>query len=190
MLVSVDCRERGDRLNLSARRAAPWDAAEGTLIGFRPEDFQVEARRGGGRRRAPAASAPPAKAPPAAARNGNATSASPTPPAATTEAEAPGVRSPVGGEASQLVITIYETEDDVTDKALLSSVGALLRDHPGSGEVRLVIHDTDGLEQEFYLDRAAVSNELARSIEKVLAANKGTAVARHGRQLAGAVVGS
>ena len=100
------------------------------------------------------------------------------------------MRSPVGGESSQLVITIYETEDDVTDRALLSSVGALLRDHPGSGEVRLVIHDTDGLEQEFDLERAAVSNELARSIEKVLAANKGKAIVMHGRQPAGAAVGS
>ena len=99
------------------------------------------------------------------------------------------MHSPVGGEASQLVITIYETEDDVTDKALLSSVGALLRDHPGSGEVRLVVHDTDGLEQEFYLDRAAVSDELAGRIEKVLAANKGKAIVMHGRQLAGAGAG-
>ena len=198
VLVSLECRERGDRLNLSARRAAPWDATEGTLVGFKPEEWQVEPRRNGKRRRAPAASTAPAKPPAAVAapvpeRNGASNPPSPPPPpppAATTEAEAPGVRSPVGGESSQLVITIYETEDDVTDRALLSSVGALLRDHPGSGEVRLVIHDTDGLEQEFDLERAAVSNELARSIEKVLAANKGKAIVMHGRQPAGAAVGS
>ena len=190
VLVSVECRERGDRLNLSARRAAPWNAAEGTLVGFRPEDFQVETRRSGGRRRPPAASTPPPQPAPPAPRNGNGNgaSASPPPPAATTEAESPGVRSPVGGD-SQLVITIYETEDDVTDKALLKTVEALLGDHPGGDEVRLVIHDTDGLEQEFDWKQAAVSEELARSIEKVLAANKGTARLARSRQLAGAAAG-
>ncbi len=201
-LVSVECRERGDRLNLSARHAVPWDATEGTLIGFRPEDFQVEARRSGRRRRPPAsapaanAAPPPPKPPPPAARNGTANGASngaapppPPPPAATTEAEAPGVRSPVGGD-SQLVITIYETEDDVTDKVLLKTVEALLRDHSGADQVRLVIHDTDGLEQEFDWIQAAVSEELARSIEKVLAANKGAARLTRARQLAGAAAGA
>ena len=77
----------------------------------------------------------------------------------------------------------------MTDKALLSSVAALLQDRPGPDEVRLVIHDTDGLEQEFDLERAAVSDELARSIEKVLAANKGTARLSRGRQLVGAGAG-
>ena len=193
VLVSVDCRDRGDRLNLSARRAAPWDATEGTLIGFRPEEWQVEPRRGGGRRRAPAQRPPaPQTPPPAAARaangngNGNGASPPPPPPAATTEAESPEVRSPVGRDSAQLVITIYETEDEMTDKALLSSVAALLQDRPGPDEVRLVIHDTDGLEQEFDLERAAVSEELARSIEKVLAANKGTARLSRSRQLAAA----
>ncbi len=199
VLVSVECRERGDRLNLSARRAAPWDAAEGTLIGFRPEEFQVEPpRRGNGRRRAPAPKPPAATAPAPAARNGNGASAnsspptsSPTPtPAATTEAERPGVRSPVGGEASQLIITIYETEDEVTDKALLKTVEAMLEEYPGSDEVRLVIHDTDGLEQAFDWKQAAVSDDLARSIEKVLAANKGTARRTRSRQLAEARAGS
>ena len=64
VLVSVECRERGDQLNLSVRRAAPWDSAEGTLIGFTPEQWQVEPpRRGrGNRRQAPpkASSKPPA----------------------------------------------------------------------------------------------------------------------------------
>ena len=99
------------------------------------------------------------------------------------------MRSPVGGEGSHLVITIYETEDEVTDKAILKTVEALLQDHPGSDGVRLVIHDTDGLEQEFDWTQAAVSEELARSIEKVLAANKGTARRTRARQLAGAGAG-
>ncbi|MYI86641.1 MAG: DNA polymerase III subunit alpha, partial [Dehalococcoidia bacterium] len=188
--VSLECRERGDRLNLSARRAVPWNAADGTLIGFRPEEFQAPPRRGGGRRRATAQSvAPTPPAPPPATttpRNGNGAIAAPPPPAATTEAESPEVRSPVGGEGSQLVITIYETEDDVTDRALLKTVEALLGDHPGGDGVRLVIHDTDGLEQEFDWKQASVSEELARSIEKVLAANKGTARLTRSPNLAGA----
>tara|TARA_B100001123_G_scaffold209466_2_gene236972 strand:- start:2384 stop:6016 length:3633 start_codon:yes stop_codon:yes gene_type:complete len=189
VLVSVECRERGDRLNLSARRAAPWDASEGTLVGFRPEEFQVEPpRRGGTRRRAAQASKPATRSNSPSAANGN-RGAAPPPPAATTEAESPGVRSPVGGETSQLIITIYETEDDVTDKVLLKTVEALLADHPGQDEIRLVIHDTDGLEQEFDWKQASVSEELARSIEKVLAANKGTARLSRSRQLAGAGVG-
>ncbi len=194
VLVSVECRERGDRLNLSARRAVPWDAAGGTLIGFRPEEFQVEPVRGGRRRPQQAKAAkPPAPAPPPASNGhgaGNGASAPPPPPpAATTEAESPGVRSPVGGETSQLVITIYETEDAVTDRALLKGVEALLRDHPGSDEVRLVIHDTDGQEQEFDWTQAAVSEELARSIEKMLASTKGTARPTRARQPAGVGAG-
>ncbi len=194
-LVSVECRERGDRLNLSARRAVPWDAAEGTLIGFRPEEFQVEPVRRGRRRpqQAQAAKPPAPPAPPPAPNGhgtGNGASAPPPPaPAATTEAESPGVRSPVGGETSQLVITIYETEDAVTDRALLKGVEALLRDHPGSDEVRLVIHDTDGQEQEFDWTQAAVSEELARSIEKMLASTKGTARPTRARQPAGVGAG-
>ena len=184
-LVSVECRERGDRLNLSARRAAPWDASEGTLIGFRPEEFQVEpARRGNGRRRASAPKPPSPPSAPPAARNGSGAGvngASPAP-AATTEAESPEVRSPVGAEASQLIITIYETEDANADRALLKAVETLLLDHPGADEVRLVIHDTDGQEQAFDWKQAAVSDELARSIEKVLAANKGTARRTRARQ--------
>ena len=201
-LVSVECRERGDRLNLSARRAAPWDAEEGRLVGFTPELWQVEERRGGNaanRRRpdngaptrpanggAPRASAPPA--PPAGAANGTggtngaASAPPPAPPAATTEAERPGVRSPVGGEGARLLITVYETEDATTDKALLECVAALLRDHAGEDEVRLVVHDTDGLDQEFDFMRASASEELARSIEKVLAASKGTARLVRARQ--------
>ncbi len=187
VLVSVECRERGDRLNLSARRAVPWDAAAGRLIGFTPELWQVEARGGGRRRRSsPPPSAPraaPAATATATPRNGGARNgAGPTPPAATTEAERPGVRSPVGGEAARLVITLYETEDAVTDKVLLNSVAALLRERPGTDEVRLIIHDTDGREETFDLERATVSDDLARSIEKVLAANKGTARLTRGRQ--------
>ncbi len=167
VLVSVECRERGDRLNLSARRAVPWDATEGRLIGFTPEQWQVEARR----------ARPPRRngRPPAVATNGSSASPPPRVPAATTEAEGPGVRSPVGGESARLIITLYETEDVMTDEALLKSVGTMLGARPGSDEVRLVIHDTDGQETEFDLERAAVTDELARSIEKVLAANKGTA---------------
>ncbi len=216
VLVSVECRERGDQLNLSVRRAAPWDSAEGTLIGFTPEQWQVEPpRRGrGNRRQAPpkASSKPPASAPtasapqsaaapgpqpshtangtsngasaardasprapstPAASGNGNGTDPSrPTPPAGSAGA------SP---EASQIVITIYETEDEVTDVALLKSVAGLLRERPGSDEVRLIIHDAAGDEPEYKMERATVSEELARSIEKLLAATKGTARVRSGR---------
>ena len=176
VLVSVECRERGDRLNLSARRAVPWDATEGRLIGFTPEQWQVEARR----------ARPPRRngRPPAVATNGSSASPPPRVPAATTEAEGPGVRSPVGGESARLIITLYETEDVMTDEALLKSVGTMLGARPGSDEVRLVIHDTDGQETEFDLERAAVTDELARSIEKVLAANKGTARLTRGRPAA------
>ncbi len=195
-LVSVECRERGDRLNLSVRRAAPWNAEEGRLVGFTPELWQVEERRGNNNRRrapaaarpangngsAPAAPSPPVAPPPASNGGAPAPQPEPAPPAATTEAEGPGVRSPVGGEGARLVITVYETEDEVTDKALLDCVAALLRDRPGDDEVHLVIHDTEGLDHSFDFTRAAASEELARSIEKVLAASKGTARLARARQ--------
>ena len=79
------------------------------------------------------------------------------------------------------MITIYETEDEVTDVALLKSVAGLLRERPGSDEVRLIIHDAAGDEPEYKMERATVSEELARSIEKLLAATKGTARVRSGR---------
>ena len=174
LLASVECRDRGDRLGLSIRKAVPWDPREGRLIGFSPEQWQVESRPRREPRRRPPQQTPPANGAPSVA-NGNGAPVRPPDPAATTDAEGPGVHSTVGGETARLIITIYETEDVLTDETLLKTVVRMLRDHPGDDEVRLVIHDVEGLETEFDLERAAVTDDLARSIEKVLAANKGTA---------------
>tara|TARA_B100000029_G_scaffold486073_1_gene540070 strand:+ start:49 stop:426 length:378 start_codon:yes stop_codon:yes gene_type:complete len=96
-------------------------------------------------------------------------------PVVTTEADSPTVRSPVNHEAARLIITMYETDDLMTDKQLLKSVVAFIADHPGEDEVRLVVHDSEGAESEFDLEKAAVSEELVHSIEKLLSANKGSA---------------
>ena len=186
LVINIECRDRGDRLGLSVRKAAPYDRAEGTVVGFAPEQWQVEkAKPKRERRDTPADGARP-RAPQEARStqsNGNANRPSanggytprprveaPTQPsaAATTEAARPGVSPPVSGDAARLVVTIYETEDDVADRHLLNAVMNMLKEHPGSDEVRLVIHDSEGLDSEFDLPHATVGEDLARSIRSVL----------------------
>lgn len=174
ILAQVECRERGDRLGLSIKKAVAWDRAEGRLVKFSPDQWQVEPR--------------PLPNGPARSRNGEqrphrpAFSSRPgSPNGATTEAARPGVTPPIGDEGARLIVTIYETEDVAADEALLRAVAGMLKQHPGNDEVRLIIHDTEGQDTEFDLPRAAVTEELARSIEKVLSANKGTARLVRGR---------
>jgi DNA polymerase-3 subunit alpha len=164
LLLNVECRERGDRLSVNVRRAAPFDRGEGVVVGFNPEAWQVQAQAP--RRRQPRAepSAPPV-APPA--RNGNGTAPVPGP---TAEASRPGTSPPVNGDSARLIITVYETEDEKADQALLKTVMSMLGEQGGSDEVRLVIHDADGNDIEFDLPRAGVNEDLARSIRNVLQA--------------------
>jgi hypothetical protein len=158
LLVSVEVRERGDRLSLNVRKAAPFDRGEGSVVGFAPEQWQVEAARPRPARApdaakpAPATGHRPAPPPPRV----------PSQPAATTEAARPGVQPPVSGDTARLVVTVFETEDAVADEALLRAVAGMLKDHPGRDEVRLVIHDTEA-GHELDLPHAAVSEELARA---------------------------
>ena len=83
----------------------------------------------------------------------------------------PGVTPPVGGEFARLVVTVYETENEAADEALLKAVVGLLKDNPGSDDVRLVIHDGDGNDIEFDLPQAAASEDLARSLRALLRQN-------------------
>ncbi|HQW51745.1 MAG TPA: hypothetical protein PL082_06775, partial [Tepidiformaceae bacterium] len=92
---------------------------------------------------------------------------------ATTEASRPGVASPVTPDGARLTITLFETEDVLADEALLKMVVSMLKDNPGSDEVRLVIRDTAGDEMEFDFPRAGASEDLARSIRSVLG-NRGS----------------
>ena len=86
----------------------------------------------------------------------------------TTEAARPGVQPPVNGDAVRLVVTLYETEDETADQALLRMVVSMISQNTGNDEVRLVIHDADGNDIEFDLPRAGVNEDLARSIRNVL----------------------
>jgi DNA polymerase-3 subunit alpha len=168
LIVSVDARERAERLNLSVRKAARFDRGEGVVVGFAPEQWQVESARDAPRRR-PQATTSPA---PATAANGRSTAvperASGGP---TAEANSAKVAPPVNGDAARIAITIYETENEVHDQALLRSVVALLNDSPGNDPVRLVIHDAEGQELEFDLPRATVSEHLAESVRAILRTN-------------------
>lgn len=175
LVVSVECRERGDRLSLNVRRAAPYDRNEGTVVGFAAGQWQVEAAKP---RRA--AAAPPA-------RNGDASRNGPAPAAngqrapavtagPTAEASRPGVQPPVTGESARLVVTIYETADPAADEALLKAVAGMLKDNPGPDQVRLIVHAADGQETEFDLPRALASDSLARSIRSLLRSNGTVAV--------------
>ena len=177
LLLSLECRDRGDRLSLNVRKAAPYDRAEGTIVGFAAEQWQVDQPR----RREPrppqaAPAAPPgpsarASSQPAAHRGSPPPPAAAQPNGATTEAARPGVTPSVGGEFARLVVTVYETENEAADEALLKAVVGLLKDNPGSDDVRLVIHDGDGNDIEFDLPQAAASEDLARSLRALLRQN-------------------
>jgi DNA polymerase-3 subunit alpha len=169
LLCSVEVRERGDRLGLSVRKAAPFNRAEGTVVGFTPDQFQVA-------RKEPRQAVTPAGAPqpprevtrPA---NGYRNGANGHSPAATTEAARPGVQPPVSGDNARLIVQIFETEDALADETLLKAVAGMLRENPGNDEVRLVITDIQGQDTEFDLPRASATEELARSIRAVLRQN-------------------
>ena len=166
LLLEVECRERNDRLAISVRKVVPWDIDESRLVGFDPSQWQVQPR------------VTPARGNRNGAQhytNGAAKTEYSRQPVVTTEADSPTVRSPVNHEAARLIITMYETDDLMTDKQLLKSVVAFIADHPGEDEVRLVVHDSEGDESEFDLEKASVSEELVHSIEKLLSANKGSA---------------
>lgn len=186
LVCSIEVRDRGDRIGLNVRKAAPYDAAEGSVVGFVAEQWQVEAPK-----RRPRMDQAPADTPAAPAsggprpHNGNGNGgyqngsarpgngsyrppANASPGGATTEANRPGVTSPVNGDASRFTVTIYETEDVLADEALLRAVAGLLQKNPGKDEVRLVIRDADGNDSEFDLPHAEISEELARSVKNLL----------------------
>jgi hypothetical protein len=48
-----------------------------------------------------------------------------------------------------------------------------LKDHAGEDECRLVIHDAEGQDQEFDLQRVAVTEELTRSLNRLVSGYKG-----------------
>lgn len=182
LVCSVEIRDRGDRINLNVRKAASYDSAEGAVVGFVAEQWQVETPK----RRPPRPQEEPRGegAPPANGRNGNgyynghgsngngARPNSYPQSGATTEAARPGVTPPVNPDTARLTITLFETEDVVADEALLKTVDSMLKSNPGRDEVRLVIRDTAGDELEFDFPRAAATEDLARSIRSVLS-NRG-----------------
>ncbi|MEO8540628.1 MAG: DNA polymerase III subunit alpha [bacterium] len=187
LVCSIEVRDRGDRVGLNVRKAAAYDAAEGTVVGFVAEQWQVEAPRRRPRMdQAPSESGPqqngqrPAQngygngnnnygqrqpgngqnggyRPPASAQNG-----------ATTEASRPGVTPPINGDSARLTITIHETEDILADEALLRAVAGMLKSAPGKDEVRLIVRDSEGNDTEFDLPHAEISEELARSVKNLL----------------------
>ncbi len=191
LLVSVECRERGDRLNLNVRRAAPYDHGEGRVVGFTADQWQVEQARPRASRQAEGAqtrrgegatgrvgAGDSANLRSAATRpngrtsvNGSGHHAGGVAPAATAEASRPGVVPPVSGDAARLVVTIFETEDALADEALLKAVAGMLKDSPGRDAVRLVVRDTGGQDTEFDLPHASANEDLARSIRSVLRNN-------------------
>ncbi len=192
LVCSVELRDRGDRVNLNVRKAAPYDSEAGTVVGFVAEQWQVEQPK----RRPRMDEAPgdgPAPYPqrqtgytPGGNANGNGNgyrNGSPAPNGqranghayngATAEASRPGTTPPVNADRARLTITLFETEDELADKALLKTIVGMLNEHPGTDEVRLVVRDTAGEELEFDFPRAAATEDLQRSLRSFLG-NRGT----------------
>jgi hypothetical protein len=160
-------------MSLSVRKASPFNRAEGTVVGFTPDQFQMKESRpsvaAGTTTQRPGSSGPgPSAARPA---NGHRPQPNGHAPAATTEAARPGVQPPVSGDSARLIVQIFETEDSLADEALLKAVAGMLKESPGTDEVRLVITDVGGQDTEFDLPRASATEELARSIRAVLRQN-------------------
>jgi hypothetical protein len=146
LVCSIEVRDRGDRVGLNVRKAAPYDAAEGSVVGFIAEQWQVEAPK-----RRPRMDQAPGEAAPGGGRaapangyrpngngNGNGyangqrtTSAAPN--GGTTEASRPGVTPPVSGDSARLTVTIFETRTSWR-QALLRAVAGMLKDSPGKDE--------------------------------------------------------
>jgi hypothetical protein len=164
-------------LNLSVRKAARFDRGEGVVVGFAPEQWQVEAAKDAPKRRA--ATNGNGQHVNGAYQNGQPSRAARAERAGggpTAEASSATVAPPVNGDAARIAITIYETENEVHDQALLRSVVALLNDAPGKDQVRLVIHDAEGQELEFDLPSADVNERLAESVRAILKTNGTVAV--------------
>ncbi len=163
LLASIEVRDRGDRLNLNVRKAAQYDQGAGAVVGFAPELWQVEQPKQRRATKSEAATPPPNGT--GATRNSQLATRNS---AATAEASRPGVVPPVSGDSAHLVVTIFESEDQLADEALLKAVVSMLKSSPGNDDVRLVVHDTEGQETEFDLPRASATEDLARSIRAVL----------------------
>ncbi|MCC6960906.1 MAG: DNA polymerase III subunit alpha [Dehalococcoidia bacterium] len=195
LVCSVEVRDRGDRIGLNVRKAAPYDSTEGTVVGFIAEQWQVEAPKRRPRMDQAPGDTPPVNGPHmngqvngtghgngSHSTNGNGYAngsartnggpprnpANASPGGATTEANRPGVTPPINGDASRFTVTIYETDDVAADEALLRAVAGLLAKSPGKDEVRLIVRDADGNDSEFDLPRAEVTEELARSVRNLL----------------------
>ena len=210
LLLSVEVRDRGDRVGLSVRKAAQYDSTEGAVVGFAADQWQVPDQPKQKPTQKSAATTGQAGAP-GAPSGGYANGSSnghgqrpnangqrpggyqnPRPPqpqqqpqSATTEAARPGIQPPINADSARLTITIYETEDVLNDEALLRAVARMLKGAPGTDEVRLVVHDSEGQESEFDLPRANVNEDLAKSVEMLLRSNKGS-VRLTGQRMAGA----
>ena len=98
----------------------------------------------------------------------------------------PTQQQPPAVEAARLVVTLYESDDQMADEAVLKMVVTVLRDNAGEDEARLVIHDAEGQDQEFDLQRVAVTEVLTRSLNRLVSSNKGTVTVQRVR-VAGAV---
>lgn len=180
IVASVECRERGDRIGLSVRKAAAFDRSEGAVVGFKPEQFQPQeakkpSRFNGSR---DAGGAGPNGQPNGNGhaingnggyRNGNgngyangqkgyAQSAAPV--------SAPAAVTPA--DSGLLVITLFESENEKSDTLLLKTIAGLLAEHPGETRVNLVIHDTSGEESEFELPSADGDEELVATLRDIL----------------------
>ena len=200
LVCSVELRDRGDRVNLNVRKAAPYDSEAGTVVGFVAEQWQVEQPKRRPRMdEAPGdGSAPQSQRPsgyaPNGGGNGGYRNGSPAPggqrtnghayTGATAEASRPGTATTVNADHARLTITMFETEDELADKALLKTIVGMLNDHPGTDEVRLVVRDTAGDELEFDFPRASATEDLQRSLRSFLG-NRGT-VRVTGAKMAGA----
>ncbi len=203
LVCSVELRDRGDRVNLNVRKAAPYDSEAGTVVGFVAEQWQVEQPKrrprmdeapGGGE-----PSAPPRHqngnngngyANSNGYRNGGQGNGNGQRPGShqhngsTAEASRPGTAPPVNADHARLTITLFETEDVLSDEALLKTVVGMLKDHPGPDEVRLVVRDTAGEETEFDFPHCTATEDLSRSVRSLLG-NRGS-VRVTGTKVAGA----
>ena len=184
IVASIECRDRGDRLQMSVRKAAAYDRAEGTVVGFIPEQFQVQdaprRRRedaspsNGGSGGSPNGPGPSARrAGPTPRHNGYGNGSGANSGYSDSKGTGNGGNGYANGAAAaqrqeqgRLLVTLFETANERADRALLETIVRMLQ--PGEIPVRLQVHDVDGVESEFDLPCADVDEDLAHAIRDLI----------------------
>jgi DNA polymerase-3 subunit alpha len=181
LLLLVQVRQRDERLTLAVRKAALYEADSSVpLSGFSAEEWATPERRrpaleSGEGQPDPAGGAAPLSLqgppPPSGAgyqsRNGNGNGYANGNGNGNGKSRAQPPKESFE-EVPRFVVELYETQDELADRARLGAILNCLAEHPGDHTCRLVIYGIAGEEDELELEAVAGNPGLADSIKSIL----------------------